>query len=172
MFKLIVLSSGAPANFTLHNGTSALHIAAQHSSPAVTAVLLAAGADVEARRDNGVRPLHEAAGNGKFRVIEALVRAGADMHTLTDWGQTPIFYAAAEGRLRAVQELCRLAFTRYCHDRYCLVYVCLNKILFHFKALLWESISFYSPPPPCKAYPIAILLHDRVNPLATASFTW
>jgi len=37
----------------------------------------------------------------------------------------------------------------------------LYEILFHFKALLWVSIIFLLPPPTCKAYPIAILLHDH-----------
>ena len=36
----------------------------------------------------------------------------------------------------------------------------LYKILFHFKALLWESIILVLPLPICKAYPIAILMHD------------
>ena len=36
----------------------------------------------------------------------------------------------------------------------------LYKILFHFKALLWESIILVLPPPTCKAYPTSILLHD------------
>jgi len=36
----------------------------------------------------------------------------------------------------------------------------LYKILFRFKALLWESIILLLPPPTYKAYPIAILLHD------------
>ena len=35
----------------------------------------------------------------------------------------------------------------------------LYKILYRFKALLWESIMLLFPPPTCKAYPIAILLH-------------
>jgi len=40
--------------------------------------------------------------------------------------------------------------------------VSLYKILFHFKALLWESIIVLPPPhPTCKAYPAAILLHDH-----------
>jgi len=30
-----------------------------------------------------------------------------------------------------------------------------------FKALLWESIILLLPPPTCKAYPIATLLHDH-----------
>ena len=33
--------------------------------------------------------------------------------------------------------------------------------MFHFKALLWESIILLLPHPSCKAYPIAILLHDH-----------
>ena len=37
----------------------------------------------------------------------------------------------------------------------------LYKIVFHFKALLWESIILLLPPPTCKAYPVARLLHDR-----------
>ena len=39
--------------------------------------------------------------------------------------------------------------------------VSLYKILFHFKALLWESIIRLPPPPTCKAYPIALQLHDH-----------
>jgi len=35
----------------------------------------------------------------------------------------------------------------------------LYKILLHCKALVWESIILSLPPPTCKAYPIAILLH-------------
>jgi len=37
----------------------------------------------------------------------------------------------------------------------------LHKIVFRFKALLWESIIRVSPLPACKAYSIAILLHDH-----------
>ena len=37
--------------------------------------------------------------------------------------------------------------------------ISLYKILFHFKALWWESILPVAPPT-CNAYPIAILLHD------------
>ena len=37
----------------------------------------------------------------------------------------------------------------------------LYRILFHVKALLWESIVLSLPSPSCKAYPIAILLHDQ-----------
>jgi len=40
------------------------------------------------------------------------------------------------------------------------LYLSLYKILLHVKTLLWESIILLLPPPPCKAYPIAILLHD------------
>ena len=36
----------------------------------------------------------------------------------------------------------------------------LYKMLFHSKALLWKSIILLLPPPTCKAYRIAILLHD------------
>ena len=45
--------------------------------------------------------------------------------------------------------------------RKCGVSVSLHKILFHFRALLWESIILLLPPPTCKAYPIAILLHGH-----------
>jgi len=34
-----------------------------------------------------------------------------------------------------------------------------NKILFYFEAFVHESIILPLPPPPCKASPIAILLH-------------
>jgi len=37
----------------------------------------------------------------------------------------------------------------------------LYKILFYFKASVWESILLLFPHPACKAYPIAILLHGH-----------
>ena len=37
----------------------------------------------------------------------------------------------------------------------------LYKILFHFKALLWESIILSLPPPTCNAYSSAIRLHGH-----------
>jgi len=43
----------------------------------------------------------------------------------------------------------------------CRCRVSLYKILFYFKALLWESIILLVPPSTCKAYPIAVLLHDH-----------
>jgi len=39
----------------------------------------------------------------------------------------------------------------------------LYKILFHFKALLWESIILFMPPTTCKAYPIAKPSHDHCS---------
>jgi len=39
--------------------------------------------------------------------------------------------------------------------------ISLYKILFHVNALLWESIILLLAPPSCKAYPIAIQLHDH-----------
>ena len=38
--------------------------------------------------------------------------------------------------------------------------ISLYKILFHFTALVWESIILLLPPPTCNAYRVAILLHD------------
>ena len=46
-------------------------------------------------------------------------------------------------------------------ERSALLPLSLYKILFRFKALLWESIILVLPPSTCKAYPIAILLHDH-----------
>jgi len=37
----------------------------------------------------------------------------------------------------------------------------LYNILMHFKALLWEAILVFLSPSTCKAYPIAILVHDH-----------
>ena len=39
--------------------------------------------------------------------------------------------------------------------------LCLYKIVFPFRALLWESIIHLLPSSTCKAYPIAILSHDH-----------
>jgi len=41
------------------------------------------------------------------------------------------------------------------------VAISLYNIFFYFKAILWVSIILFPPFPTCKAYPIAILLHDH-----------
>ena len=53
-----------------------------------------------------------------------------------------------------------ITYTSMVYDMYSSP-VSLGKTLFHFKALLWESIILVLPPLTCKACPIAVLLRDH-----------
>ena len=48
-----------------------------------------------------------------------------------------------------------------CEDGRAAAVISLYKRLFHFKALLWESIILLLPRPTCKAYPMAIHWYDH-----------
>jgi len=56
---------------------------------------------------------------------------------------------------------CVLRMLHLAHPRAPRVSISLYKILFRFKALLWECIILLLPPPTCNAYPIVILLHGH-----------
>jgi len=81
--------------------------------------------------------------------------------------RAPLWYSFARnrgGQLRAqpAERKCdeaRPPLRYYIPNRGSLAF---NKILFRFKAVMWESIILVSrPPPTCKACPLAIRLHDR-----------
>jgi len=55
----------------------------------------------------------------------------------------------------------RISPSNYTSGLECVLRISLYKRLFYFKALLWETIILILPPPTCKAYPIAILLHGH-----------
>ena len=64
-------------------------------------------------------------------------------------------------RFRTVKAACQVHRKLHCSAIATPTGLSLYKILFHFKALLWESIICFLPPPTCKAYPIVVLLHDH-----------
>jgi len=57
--------------------------------------------------------------------------------------------------------VCVTCFSSYVNWGQPVTQIRLYKIFFLFKTLLWESIILVSPHPTCKAYPIAILVHDH-----------
>jgi len=72
------------------------------------------------------------------------------MNTATSTAHKVTRHAVVKGRILRLVEVERVEEFLFS----------LYKKLFHFKALLFESIILL-PPPPCKAYPIAIRLHDH-----------
>ena len=73
-----------------------------------------------------------------------------------DWHQMQQMVAVSSLVAVYTYGLCSISMWRYLY-----ICVCVSpyKILFHFKALLWESLILLLPRSPCKAYPVAILLH-------------
>ncbi|GMH36826.1 hypothetical protein BSKO_04699 [Bryopsis sp. KO-2023] len=99
-----LLAKGADMSF-MHDGSTALHYAAQEDHMGVVKRLTKESADVDAQNDNGVTPLIIAAQNDHLDVVEVLVKAGADVNAQTDTGITPLIIAAQNGHSNVVEVL-------------------------------------------------------------------
>ena len=72
-----------------HDGTTALHAAAEAGCTDAAVLLLTRRADVNAATHCGDVPLHVAAREGHLAVTEQLLASGADAHATTKSGATP-----------------------------------------------------------------------------------
>jgi len=98
-----LLQQGADGNAPQGDGMTALHWAAEHGDPVLTARLLGAGASPGAGTRIGRHtPLHLAARGGHDRVVRLLVDAKADVGAPTTTGAAPLHFAAASGSRDAV----------------------------------------------------------------------
>ncbi len=104
--RTLLARPGAPVNAVEHDGTTALHWAAQQDSLEMVTALIRARANVRAKNRYGVSPLWLAATNGSASVVAALLRAGADASD-TRWqsGETVLMMAAMSGSPQVVQHL-------------------------------------------------------------------
>ncbi|KAL3493957.1 ankyrin repeat-containing domain protein [Aspergillus germanicus] len=79
---------------TLHNGRTALSLAAQKGNLRVVETLLDRGAYVNAKDDSGQTALFLAAQKGHCKIVETLLGRGADFKARYDRGRTALSYAA------------------------------------------------------------------------------
>jgi hypothetical protein len=92
---------------SIHNGETALHVAAYYGKVEIVKYLISKGANVNARSDVGVTPLHNAATDtghaehdtGKLDVAKILISEGADVNAKFSDNLTPLELAKA-GRTR------------------------------------------------------------------------
>lgn len=76
-----------------HDGTTALHAAAEAGATDAAVLLLTRRADINAATHCGDAPLHVAAREGHLAVTEQLLASGADAQATTTSGATPHDYA-------------------------------------------------------------------------------
>jgi Ankyrin repeats (many copies)/Ankyrin repeat len=99
----------------IHQGDSALHVAAMTHQPLMVRKLIAAGADIRAKNRMGAEPLHCAAmgspGSPKWNpdaqaaTIACLIAAGADPNALDKRGVAPLHRAVRTRCAAAVEAL-------------------------------------------------------------------
>jgi ankyrin repeat protein len=102
---LKAIDQRADVNITQADGTTALHLAAEHEDAPLVQKLIAAGANVKARNRYGVAPLSVAASTGNAPVVAALLDAGADPNTAAAEGETALMAASRTGRVDAIKAL-------------------------------------------------------------------
>ena len=109
-----LLSHGADANLTCHDGTSPLHTACRRGHTEIMTELIAASAPGTLdRRDsqNGCTALHYAAANGAVSTVAQLLCVGASPDILQSTSanrrvdRSPLFYAAMGGHDECVKAL-------------------------------------------------------------------
>ena len=99
----------------MHEGDTALHIAAAACQTHIAEELIARGADVHARNRRGSEPLHYAVDGGpslpawnpsaQTKIIARLIRAGADPNAVDKSGVAPLHRAVRNRSAAAVRAL-------------------------------------------------------------------
>ena len=101
-----LLDRGAyDVNQTMDDGSTGLHIAAQHGRAEHIDVLVERGANMDIRTDDGVTALMIAMADKRFDTAKQLLAAGANPNLAREDGEFPLHYAAAQGNPDIVQAL-------------------------------------------------------------------
>ncbi|XP_034734769.1 cortactin-binding protein 2 [Etheostoma cragini] len=95
--KLLLLSSGSPADVSDESGFTPLHVAAAHGHSSCVEVLLSAGAAVDSAAAGGQTPLFLACEAGSLDCVRVLLSAGADRSCTTTDGCTALHATVRSG---------------------------------------------------------------------------
>lgn len=88
-----LLEMGVPANLTLKNGDTLLHVMYQ-DKPGIAKELLGTGIDVNMKGDFNKTPLHKAVRSNCIHIAKLYVENGADVNAKDNRGWTPLHEAA------------------------------------------------------------------------------
>ncbi|XP_028286059.1 cortactin-binding protein 2 isoform X2 [Parambassis ranga] len=103
--KLLLLSSGSPADVSDENGFTLLHFAAAHGHSSCVELLLAAGAAVDAVAAGGQTPLFLACEVGMLDCARILLSGGADRSLTTADSCTALHAAVRSGNVDTLRLL-------------------------------------------------------------------
>ncbi|XP_052747582.1 histone-lysine N-methyltransferase EHMT2 isoform X2 [Bicyclus anynana] len=111
IFKVIkyLVAVGCDVDKQGPEGMTGLHLAAQHGSAAVCALLLQGGAAVDARDSGGWTPLVRAAEHKHHAVVKLLLEHGADPSASDTEGNLAVHWCALSGDARCLSLLLRAA---------------------------------------------------------------
>ena len=96
---------GYDANQTMDDGSTGLHIAAEHGRADHIDILVERGADLDLRTDDGTTALMIAMAGKRFDTAKQLLVAGANPNLAREDGEFPLHYAAQQGNPDIVQAL-------------------------------------------------------------------
>lgn len=100
-----LLKQHVDVNAAEADGTTALHIALEHHSPEIAAMLLDAGSNARATTRYGITPLYIACLHGDSAIVEKLLIAGAPVDTALPEGETALMTASRTGSVGVVRIL-------------------------------------------------------------------
>lgn len=105
VFELLLRNRATDLNAQMHDGSTALILAARGSQTDMLDQLLIAEADVNAQDEHGKTALHWAAAVNCVAAIRSLLKHGANRDAQDHKDETPLFLACREGCAQAARHL-------------------------------------------------------------------
>uniref|UniRef100_A0A8C4RDL1 Notch C-terminal domain-containing protein n=2 Tax=Eptatretus burgeri TaxID=7764 RepID=A0A8C4RDL1_EPTBU len=105
VFQILIRNRATDLDARMHDGTTALVLAARLAVEGMVEELVASHADINAVDDLGKSALHWAAAVNNVEAMMVLLKHGANKDMQDNKEETPLFLAAREGSLEAVRIL-------------------------------------------------------------------